>query len=445
MSSLRWDLMFLRCVQYWPAAKNREEVYGGVGITVESEEQLANFMIRFQPIQSTTGSLNCDRHLVTVAGQSGWARTGRRGRWSSSTTRSGRATAIHSATRSSSSEGGSDKWWTCTRRPRMVPSSFTASEHSQYSDQWTVCSFGSYSEPWTFLLTFCENNDHPWNPQWWCRTVRRLHRDWFKHRALRRGRRLWCVWLPQEDQRSAEGPRWDPSKIRPKALLRKAWRIICKELPPPSSFVNSKFYANSKESIKLSLGEQLDLGEKLMEIYNLVFARVSGEQHCVKTSIEEPSSNNFPFQQHYHKFLHISQPSIHSSKSLFFLIFTTLFTAAILKRFIVRILLRPFWSNSKHNLILVTSFLFLEGRIFRTSTSLFMKESFVCYKDTFSGSVQVYLWQSRRILSWHWLSLPCLWPGQQDQRENCKRQKDKKECLCIRVCGKGPGEEPCKS
>ena len=38
---------FPRCVQYWPAAKNREEVYGGVGITVESEEQLANFMIRF--------------------------------------------------------------------------------------------------------------------------------------------------------------------------------------------------------------------------------------------------------------------------------------------------------------------------------------------------------------------------------------------------------------
>ena len=37
---------FPRCVQYWPAAKNREEVYGGVGITVESEEQLANFMIR---------------------------------------------------------------------------------------------------------------------------------------------------------------------------------------------------------------------------------------------------------------------------------------------------------------------------------------------------------------------------------------------------------------
>ena len=35
-------------MQYWPAAKNREEVYGGVGITVESEEQLANFMIRWR-------------------------------------------------------------------------------------------------------------------------------------------------------------------------------------------------------------------------------------------------------------------------------------------------------------------------------------------------------------------------------------------------------------
>jgi hypothetical protein len=34
------------CVQYWPAAKNREEIYGGVGVTVEVEEQLANFMIR---------------------------------------------------------------------------------------------------------------------------------------------------------------------------------------------------------------------------------------------------------------------------------------------------------------------------------------------------------------------------------------------------------------
>ncbi len=34
------------CVQYWPAGKNREEVYSGVGVTVENEEQLANFMIR---------------------------------------------------------------------------------------------------------------------------------------------------------------------------------------------------------------------------------------------------------------------------------------------------------------------------------------------------------------------------------------------------------------
>ena len=41
-----FDFIRVMCVQYWPAAKNREEVYGGVGVTVETEEQLANFMIR---------------------------------------------------------------------------------------------------------------------------------------------------------------------------------------------------------------------------------------------------------------------------------------------------------------------------------------------------------------------------------------------------------------
>ena len=34
------------CVQYWPAGRDREEEYSGVGVTVENEEQLANFMIR---------------------------------------------------------------------------------------------------------------------------------------------------------------------------------------------------------------------------------------------------------------------------------------------------------------------------------------------------------------------------------------------------------------
>jgi hypothetical protein len=43
---MSYPLCRVMCVQYWPAAKNREEVYGGVGVTVEVEEQLANFMIR---------------------------------------------------------------------------------------------------------------------------------------------------------------------------------------------------------------------------------------------------------------------------------------------------------------------------------------------------------------------------------------------------------------
>ena len=41
-----FDFIRVMCVQYWPAGKNREEVYSGVGVTVENEEQLANFMIR---------------------------------------------------------------------------------------------------------------------------------------------------------------------------------------------------------------------------------------------------------------------------------------------------------------------------------------------------------------------------------------------------------------
>ena len=84
MVTRTFDFIRVMCVQYWPAAKNRlillfpvkillfpikiilfpvkiwlfpfeiiqfpvirEEVYGGVGVTVESEEQLANFMIRW--------------------------------------------------------------------------------------------------------------------------------------------------------------------------------------------------------------------------------------------------------------------------------------------------------------------------------------------------------------------------------------------------------------
>jgi len=46
MVTRTFDFIRVMCVQYWPAAKNREEVYGGVGVTVETEEQLANFMIR---------------------------------------------------------------------------------------------------------------------------------------------------------------------------------------------------------------------------------------------------------------------------------------------------------------------------------------------------------------------------------------------------------------
>lgn len=34
------------CVQYWPASKEKDEEYGGIGVSVLAEEELANFHIR---------------------------------------------------------------------------------------------------------------------------------------------------------------------------------------------------------------------------------------------------------------------------------------------------------------------------------------------------------------------------------------------------------------
>ena len=34
------------CVQYWPANKDKDEEYGGIGVSVLKEEEFANFHIR---------------------------------------------------------------------------------------------------------------------------------------------------------------------------------------------------------------------------------------------------------------------------------------------------------------------------------------------------------------------------------------------------------------
>merc|ERR1719464_281627 len=46
MVTRTFDFIRVMCVQYWPAGKNKEDVYSGVGVMVEHEEQIANFMIR---------------------------------------------------------------------------------------------------------------------------------------------------------------------------------------------------------------------------------------------------------------------------------------------------------------------------------------------------------------------------------------------------------------
>ena len=50
-----FDFIRVMCVQYWPAGRDREEVYSGVGVTVENEEQLANFMIRTIRLRKVSG------------------------------------------------------------------------------------------------------------------------------------------------------------------------------------------------------------------------------------------------------------------------------------------------------------------------------------------------------------------------------------------------------
>ncbi|KAK1120354.1 hypothetical protein K0M31_012337 [Melipona bicolor] len=46
MLTKTFDFIRVMCVQYWPASKDKDEEYGGIGVSVLKEEELANFHIR---------------------------------------------------------------------------------------------------------------------------------------------------------------------------------------------------------------------------------------------------------------------------------------------------------------------------------------------------------------------------------------------------------------
>ncbi|KOC69840.1 Receptor-type tyrosine-protein phosphatase T, partial [Habropoda laboriosa] len=46
MLTKTFDFIRVMCVQYWPASKEKDEEYGGIGVSVLKEEELANFHIR---------------------------------------------------------------------------------------------------------------------------------------------------------------------------------------------------------------------------------------------------------------------------------------------------------------------------------------------------------------------------------------------------------------
>lgn len=46
MLTKTFDFIKVMCVQYWPASKEITETYGGINISIQQEEELANFHIR---------------------------------------------------------------------------------------------------------------------------------------------------------------------------------------------------------------------------------------------------------------------------------------------------------------------------------------------------------------------------------------------------------------
>lgn len=46
MLTKTFDFTKVMCVQYWPASKDKDEIYGDIGIGIAKEEELANFHIR---------------------------------------------------------------------------------------------------------------------------------------------------------------------------------------------------------------------------------------------------------------------------------------------------------------------------------------------------------------------------------------------------------------
>ncbi|XP_008486179.1 tyrosine-protein phosphatase 9-like, partial [Diaphorina citri] len=56
MLTKTFDFIKVMCMQYWPSAKVKNETYGNLTISVEHEEELANFHIRTIRIVLKEGS-----------------------------------------------------------------------------------------------------------------------------------------------------------------------------------------------------------------------------------------------------------------------------------------------------------------------------------------------------------------------------------------------------
>lgn len=58
--------MKVMCVQYWPASKDLDETYGGIGISMLDEEELAHFHIRTFKLYKKEGDVSITNIRICV-------------------------------------------------------------------------------------------------------------------------------------------------------------------------------------------------------------------------------------------------------------------------------------------------------------------------------------------------------------------------------------------
>lgn len=234
------------CVQYWPAGKNREEIYSGIGVTVENEEQLANFMIRTIRMRK----VRCYFASICIGFQS-WISLStrsmaRKEKWYCSIILNGRAIPIHFPMPCSSFVVVFVMWWTTIQTLRMVPSLYIASKSTPSSSKrqkgkysrpsftcfsvskYEVQAISRHKQNGDVYMTFV---DIMFFYQWWSWPIRRLFGHWCQHWTFRRRWSFWCLWLLGQNAPTTQRSCGNACKLSPS--VSDSWGCLRNGLKQP--------------------------------------------------------------------------------------------------------------------------------------------------------------------------------------------------------------------